>query len=120
MGATHVTVTIRNPADPERAWEGLFLVDTGAVDSLVPKDRLEAIGLKPKAKRIYELADSSETKMDITTGDIEFMGEIVGGTLIFGAAESEPILGVTALESVGIVVDSRNQTLKRMPATRLK
>jgi len=52
MGATHVAVTIRNPADPERAWEGLFLVGTGAVDSLVPKDQLEAIGLKPKAKRI--------------------------------------------------------------------
>jgi len=120
MGATHVTVTIRNPADPEKAWEGLFLVDTGAVDSLVPKDRLEAIGLNPKAKRIYELADGSEVKMDITTGDIEFMGEIVGGTIIFGDAGSEPILGVTALESVGIVVDPRNQTLKRMPATRLK
>ncbi len=25
MGATHVTVTIRNPAAPDRAWEGLFL-----------------------------------------------------------------------------------------------
>ncbi|WP_089728173.1 clan AA aspartic protease [Candidatus Thiosymbion oneisti] len=120
MGTKHVTVTIRNPANPKKTWEGLFLVDTGAVDSLVPKDRLEAIGLKPKAKHIYELADGSEAKMDITTGDIEFMGEIVGGTIIFGDAESEPILGVTALESVGIVVDPRNQTLKRMPATRLK
>ncbi len=29
MGATHVTVTIRNPAAPDRTWEGLFLVDTG-------------------------------------------------------------------------------------------
>ena len=36
MGATHVTVTIRNPALPDKSWEGLFLVDTGAVDSLVP------------------------------------------------------------------------------------
>jgi len=120
MGATHVTVTIRNPANPEKAWEGLFLVDTGAVGSLVPKNRFEAIGLKPKAKRIYELADGSEAKMDITTGDIEFMGEIVGGTIIFGDTGCEPILGVMALESVGIVVDPRNQTLKRIPATRLK
>ena len=30
MGATHVTVTIRNPAAPDRTWEGLFLVDIGA------------------------------------------------------------------------------------------
>lgn len=120
MGTTHVTVTIRNPANLERSWKGLFLVDTGAIDSLVPRDQLEAIGLLPKAQRIYELADGSETKMDITTGDIEFMGEIVGGTIIFGDPGTEPILDVTALESVGIDIDPRNQTLKRMPATRLK
>lgn len=120
MGTTHVTVTIRNPANPEKSWEGLFLVDTGAIDSLVPRNHLESIGLKPKAQRTYELADGSEIKMDITTGDIEFMGEIVGGTIIFGSPEAEPILGVTALESVGIDVDPRNQKLKRLPATRLK
>ncbi|WP_295444097.1 clan AA aspartic protease [uncultured Thiodictyon sp.] len=120
MGATQVTVTIRNPASPERSWKGLFLVDTGATDSLVPRDCLESIGLKPKAQRIVELADGSEIKMDITTGDIEFMGEIVGGTIIIGEPGTEPILGVTALESVGIDVDPRNQTLKRLPAIRLK
>jgi clan AA aspartic protease len=120
MGVTQVTVTIRNPADPTKSWEGLFLVDTGAIDSLVPRQHLEAIGLKPKAQRVYELADGSEVKMDITTGDIEFMGEIVGGTIIFGDSDTEPLLGVTALESVGIEVDPRNQRLKRMPATRLK
>lgn len=58
--------------------------------------------------------------MDITTGDIEFMGEIVGGTIGFGESNAEPLLGVTALESVGIEGDPRNQTMKRLPATRLK
>ena len=51
MGATHVTVTIRNPAEPDTTWEGLFLVDTGAVDCFVPKPHLEAIGLKPEGQR---------------------------------------------------------------------
>ena len=120
MGATHVTVTIRNPAEPNRFWEGLFLVDTGATDSLVPTRHLEAIGLKPKGRRVYELADGKEIAMDITTADIEFMGETVGGTILFGAANAEPLLGVTALESVGIEVDPLNQRLKRLPAIRLK
>ena len=120
MGMTHVTVTVRNPAAPEQSWEGLFLVDTGAVDSLVPGKSLREIGLAPKAKRMYELADGSEVKMDITTGELEFMGELVGSTIIFGADDVEPILGVTALESVGIEVDPRTQQLKRLPAARLK
>ena len=120
MGAIHLTVNIRNSVNPEKFWEGLFLVDTGAIDSLVPRDHLESIGLEAKAQRTYELANGNEVKMDITTGDIEFMGEIVGGTIIFGEPGTEPILGVTALESVGIEIDPRNQQLKKMPVTRLK
>jgi clan AA aspartic protease len=120
MGVTHVTVTIRNPAEPAREWSGLFLVDSGATDSLVPRDCLESIGLRAKESRRYELADGSPYDVAITTGDIEFMGEIVGGTIIMAEPGTEPLLGVTALDSVGIEVDPRNHRLKRLPAVRLK
>ena len=66
VGVTHVTVTIRNPADPSRSWQGPFLVDTGAIDSLVPRTHLEAIGLKPAAQRVYETADGRQITMDVT------------------------------------------------------
>ena len=120
MGATYVTVRITNPADQERYWEGLFLVDTGAADSLAPRPHLEAIGLEPRGRRTYELADGSELAVDVTVAELEFMGEVVGGTVIFGEANVEPLLGVTALESVGIEVDPVSQRLKRLPAVRLK
>ena len=120
MGVTHVTAAIRNPAEPDRVWEGLFLVDTGATDCLVPRQHLESIGLKPEGQRIYGLADVSEIRMDITVGRGEFMGEIVGATIVMGEADAEPLLGVTALESVGIEVDPLNQNLKRLPSTRLR
>ena len=120
MGTTHVTVTVRNPAAPEKTWEGLFLVDTGAVDCLIPGRHLRGIGLRPGAKRTYELADGTEIKMDISVAQVEFMGEIVGATVIFGPDDAEPILGLTALESVGIEADPQNQRLKRLPAVRLK
>ncbi len=119
MGATHVMVTIRNPADPERQWTGRFLVDTGAFDSLVPRTHLEAIGLKPLASENH-VADGSPIELSTTVGRIEFMGKIVGGTLVFGDADAEPLLGVTALESGGFEVDPRTQRLKRLPAVLLK
>ena len=119
MGAMRVTVTVRNPADPGRFWEGLFRV-TGATDSLVPGPQLEAIGLEPKGRRVCGLADGNEIAMDIAVGEIGFMGETVGGTILFGAANAEPLLGLTALESVGIEVDPVNRKLKRLPAVRLK
>jgi clan AA aspartic protease len=120
MGATHVTVAIRNPAEPERVWDGIFLVDTGATDCLVPRQHLESIGIVPEGQRIYGLADGSEIRMDIAVARVEFMGEFVGATVIFGDADAEPLLGVTALESVGIEEDPHNQTLTRLPATRLR
>ncbi len=120
MGATYVTVRIVNPKDSEKFWEGLFLVDSGAFDSLVPRDKLKEIGLEPKHKKIYELADGSEIKMDTAVAEIEFMGDATGGLIIFGEPGVEPILGVTALESVGIEIDPRNQRLKRLSAIKLK
>lgn len=120
MGVTHVTVTVRNPGDRNRCWEGLFLVDTGSTDCLVPGKHLREIGLEPEGQRTYELADGTEKKMDAGVALVEFMGDFVGATVIFGDDDAEPILGVTALESVGIEVDPRTQQLKRLPAVRLK
>jgi len=120
MGATRVTVAIRNPADPVRSWGGLFLVDAGAADSVVPRPHLEAIGLTPEGQRVRELPDGQEIKMDVAIARIEFMGDFTGGIVLFGDADAEPLLGVTALESVGIEVDPMNQGLERLPAVRLK
>ena len=66
------------------------------------------------------LADGSTIAMDIAFGLIEFMGDAVAGTIIFGEPGAEPILGVTALESAGIEVDSAHQRLEKLPAVRLK
>ena len=90
------------------------------MDSLVPRQHLKAIGLKPEAQRTYILADGSEVRLDVAVARIELLGEIVGGTVLFGSPDAEPLLGVTALESLGIEVDPLNQQLKKLPAVRLK
>lgn len=121
MGIMRVNATIRNPADPSRAWEGTFLVDTGAIDCVVPRQHLEAIGLEPIDSRVYGLADGSEIQMDVTMARIEFMGGITGKDVIMAEDESaEPLLGVTVLESLGIEIDARNERLTKLPFTRLR
>ena len=66
------------------------------------------------------LADGKPVTLDITVAELEFEGEIVGGTIVYGENEAEPLLGVTALESGGFEVDPRSQGLKRLPAVLLK
>ena len=51
---------------------------------------------------------------------IEFMGEITAGRVLFGPDDVEPLLGVTQLESAAIVIDPRTGQLKRLPAIPLK
>lgn len=120
MGATLVEVTVCNPTDRSRSWRGRFLVDTGATDSLVPRQHLEAIGIEPDGPRRYELADGTPIEMEVGVARLEFLGDFVGGTVLFGDPGAEPLLGLTALESMGVEVDPLNQRLKRLPAVRLK
>lgn len=47
MGITQVTVAVCNPGDPKRQGEGLFLVDTGAIDCMVSGNHLREIGIEP-------------------------------------------------------------------------
>ena len=120
MQGTRITVAVANPGDTSRRWEALFLVDTGAMDCYVPAGRLRDIGIVPVGRRKRVLPDGSPLSLDAGVAQIEFMGEVVGATVIFGDEEAEPLLGLTALESVGIEVDPQNQRLKRLPAVRLK
>jgi clan AA aspartic protease len=120
MGLTNVTTKITNLDSPGKSYEALFLVDTGATDSLIPSDELEKIGVKREGKTSYELADGTLREYSFGLVRIEFMGETTAGRVIFGEPGTEPLLGVTALESVGIMVDPANKTFKRLPAIPLK
>jgi clan AA aspartic protease len=120
MGLTHVTVALKALGTRNGAFEADFLVDTGATDSLAPAVELRKVGVLPSGKMAYELADGSVHEYEFGLVQIEFMGEITAGRVIFGPDDAEPLLGVTALESVGITVDPTNRTLKRLPAIPLK
>lgn len=120
MGLTKVTTKLLNIADSRKFYEGVFLVDTGATDSMAPGDELEKLDIQKEGKMSYELADGTVKEFPFGLVRIEFMGETTAGRVIFGAPGSEPLLGVTALESVGIMVDTANKTLKRLPAIPLK
>jgi clan AA aspartic protease len=120
MGATRVTVKLTSAGEANGSYEATFLVDAGATDSLAPASVLRRIGVDVAGRGTYEHADGSVHEYDIGLVRIEFMGEVTAGRVLFGPEGAEPILGVTALESVGIVVDPRRQTLHRLPAIPLK
>src|SRR5437870_4202533 len=120
MGLIHVSVLLRTPGSSSGAYEAAFLVDTGATDSMAPSAELSKAGMRPIGRTSYELADGSIHDCQFGLAQIEFMGEITAGRVIFGPDGAEPILGVTALESVGITIDPATRALERLPAIPLK
>ena len=93
-------------------------VITGAMDCLVPRTRLEAIGIHPQSSRTYRLADGIEAEFDVGVAQTEFMGEILGGRVKLADTEPLLLLGLTALESAGMLVDPEAQQLRRLPYLR--
>ena len=120
MGETYVDVIVRNPSQPDNGWESAFLVDTGSIDCLAPRGRLEAIGLTPRGQRTYSLADGSQITMPITVAELELAGETIGVTVVMAGENTEPLLGLTAMESAGLAVDPSSQELFKRPSINLK
>jgi len=119
VGFVHIPVAVTTPGESENRYEALFLVDTGAIDSMAPSSELRRVGIEPVGRTTYELADGRRAEYAFGLARIEFMGEITAGRVIFGPEGVEPILGVTCLEAAGVTIDPATQTVRKSPTVRL-
>ena len=120
MGLTHIKASLKALGSPDGTFEADFLVDTGATDCLAPAGPLEDIGVQPVGTRAYELADGTRHEYPFGLVQIEVLGEVTAGRVVFGPDGVEPILGVTVLESAGLSVDPTTQQLRKLPAVPMK
>ena len=120
MGITRVTVKVLSVSGKGTPYEADFLVDTGSLHCLVAAEHLRAAGIEPVGKSVYELADGQPVEYEHGYANFTFMGDTAVARVIFGPQGVEPILGVLALEDVGLAVDPATRTLKRLHALPLK
>lgn len=57
MGLAYVTVRITNLSQNGQPYDADFLVETGAIDCMVPSDELCKAEVRPERKNVYELAN---------------------------------------------------------------
>lgn len=115
MGVTFVNVKVANPADPSRAVEEQFLVDSGAVYSLVPRPQLERIGIEPHSRRSFILANGEQVEREIGSAIFDYQGHRGDSLVIFGEEGDSPLLGATTLEGFGLILDPFRRELKPLP-----
>ena len=118
MGMFQVKVKVTNPAQPEKFFEEMFWVDTGALYSFVPEDRLQSIGLRPLRSRELVLADGRRDRRLLGEAlmTIPELDETLTCPVIFAPANSLYLLGATAMENFGVQADPTERRLKPIAA----
>jgi len=94
-----------------------FLVDSGAIYSLLPDKDWKAIGLKPKRSMTFTLADGTKVKRDVSECHIALPQGDGHTPVILGESGDDALLGAVTLEVLGLVLNPFNRTLQPMQGT---
>ena len=118
MDMFQVQVTVANPRSPEQLFQEPFWVDTGALYSFAPEDRLHTIGIVPKFTRDFVFADGKKDRQLVGEAafSIEGADETITCLIVFGPPGSLLLLGATALENFGVQADPTTQKLRPITA----
>jgi len=112
MGVTYVEGQVKGLSGKQEHVK--FLVDSGATYSLLPKAVWEAIGLEPKRKLTFTLADGTAVERSVSEAFVIFPQGEAHTPVILGEEGDEALLGVVTLEILGLVFNPFNRTLHPM------
>lgn len=114
MRLTHKVLKVKESrkAGTERNIE--FLVDSGAIHSLVHRHELVNLGIEPYKNLTFILADGTNVEREVGDAYFEYQGEGGAAPVIFGEPGDEPLLGATTLESLGLVLNPFKRELYPM------
>jgi len=117
MGMTHLTVRITNPSDSKRFKDVQFLIDSGAIYTVVPKHILRELGISPHSKRTFVMANGEKYQRQMANAGFIYKKHQGAATVVFGEKRDLSLLGVTALESLGLMLDPIHRILKSVALT---
>ena len=115
MGLTVLEIHVGNPASPEITQPIEFLIDSGAVYSVVPTPILESLGIKPIAEQSFRLADGSKIVRKKGIALFKYKDQIGGADVIFGEKDDSKLLGTFTLEALGLALDPLKRELRPLP-----
>lgn len=114
MAITYLNLKVKNPQNQKRSTTEQFLVDSGAVYSVLPTSVLKKLDIRPVDKQKFTLANGEIIEKAIGNALFEYEGKIRSSPVIFGE-EKIYLLGAVTLESLGVVLDPINRELKPLP-----
>lgn len=114
MGMTNFEVMVKRSHEATVAEMVTFLVDSGAVYSVVQGKVLRRLGIRPHRSRTFHLADGQEIERKIGDAYFEYKGVGGAASVIFGEPGDANLLGATTLEALELVLDPFKRELRPM------
>lgn len=115
MGITTLKLQVANPASHGKSETLEFIVDSGAVYSVVPASVLRRLGIKSIAKEEFRLADGSTITRRKGIALFKYGDKRGGADVIFGEKDDVTLLGALTLEALGLALDPMRRELKPIP-----
>ena len=115
MGLTSVRMQVANFAAPEIAEEVEFLVDSGAIYSVVPGEILARLGLAPRRQREFHLANATRIVRGCGVALFRYGDRDTVAEVIFGEPGDAVLLGAFTLEVLGLCLDPLKRELLPIP-----
>ena len=117
MGLTHLEIEVGNTANPEVTEALEFLVDSGAIYSVVPSAVLDRLGIKPLTEQEFRLADGSKIVHKKGVAIFKYGTRNGGADVIFGEEQDSLLLGAFSLGALGLALDPLRRELRELPMT---
>jgi len=115
MGLTELTLEVANPANEDQREPVEFLIDSGAIYSVVPREVLLRLGITPRSRQQFRLADGSKIERDRGNAMYFYRGRDGAAPVIFGEPGDSSLLGAVTLESLGLALDFLRRDLVQLP-----
>jgi len=115
MGLTFLEVEVGSPSKPDVTEKLEFLVDSGAIYSVVPATILNRLGISPLSEEEFRLANGDKIVRKKGVAIFKYLGRVGGADVIFGEEGDSVLLGVLTLEALGLVLDPLRRELKPLP-----
>lgn len=115
MGMTVLEIEVGNPARPEVTEKVEFLIDSGAIYSVVPTPILKKLGIKPLTEQEFRLADGTKIIRKKGIALFKYGDKIGGADVVFGEKGDSVLLGTFTLEALGLALDPLKRELRPLP-----
>jgi predicted aspartyl protease len=105
MGRTYVHARLRKSESRVPARDVRFLVDSGAIYSVLPDEVWRALRLKPERHVEFTLADGTLIQRGVSECRFEIRGESATSPVVLGEEDDGALLGAVTLETLGFMLN---------------